>query len=77
MAANRAREPETLLGQVISPITSFAKDSERLLNRCTKPTAPEYRKIAIATVIGFLLMGMIGFVVKLVFIPVNNLILLG
>jgi preprotein translocase subunit Sss1 len=37
----------------------------------------EYRKIAIASVIGFLLMGFIGFVVKLVFIPVNNLILLG
>ena len=42
--------------------------------RCTKPDAREFRKIAWACAVGFLLMGFIGYFVKLVFIPINNIL---
>ncbi len=35
---------------------------------------PEFQKIAIATAIGFAIMGFIGFFVKLIHIPINNII---
>ena len=34
----------------------------------------EFSKIAQATSIGFAIMGFIGFFVKLIFIPINNII---
>lgn len=34
----------------------------------------EFQKIAIATAIGFCIMGFIGFFVKLIHIPINNII---
>lgn len=52
----------------------FAKDSIRLVKRCTKPDRREFQKIAIATAIGFCIMGFIGFFVKLIHIPINNII---
>ena len=39
-----------------------------------KPDAKEFKKIAFATACGFLIMGFIGFFVKLVHIPINNII---
>merc|ERR1711892_221570 len=51
-----------------------SKDSVRLVKRCTKPDRKEFSKIAIATAIGFALMGFIGFFVKLIHIPINNII---
>jgi protein transport protein SEC61 subunit gamma-like protein len=35
---------------------------------------PEFYKIAVATAIGFAIMGFIGFFVKLIHIPINNII---
>lgn len=35
---------------------------------------PEFQKIAVATAIGFCIMGFIGFFVKLIHIPINNII---
>jgi protein translocase SEC61 complex gamma subunit len=34
----------------------------------------EFQKIAVATAIGFSIMGFIGFFVKLIHIPINNII---
>ncbi|PAA59348.1 hypothetical protein BOX15_Mlig020961g2 [Macrostomum lignano] len=58
----------------ISPARQFVKDSIRLVNRCTKPDRREFQKIAAATAIGFAIMGFIGFFVKLIHIPINNII---
>jgi len=60
---------------IVSPLFQFGKDSYRLVKRCTKPDRKEFNKIAIATVIGFLIMGFIGFFVKLIHIPINNIII--
>merc|ERR1712180_36930 len=58
----------------LEPAKEFAKDSVRLVKRCTKPDRKEFQKIAMATAIGFSLMGFIGFFVKLIHIPINNII---
>ncbi|KAJ8927966.1 hypothetical protein NQ318_017702 [Aromia moschata] len=58
----------------IEPGRQFAKDSIRLVKRCTKPDRREFQKIAVATAIGFCIMGFIGFFVKLIHIPINNII---
>eukprot|EP00051_Salpingoeca_urceolata_P026629 m.477982 g.477982 ORF g.477982 m.477982 type:complete len:68 (+) comp21001_c0_seq1:64-267(+) len=60
--------------EATKPLYDFAKDSRRFLQRCTKPDRKEFTKIAIATAIGFGIMGFIGFFVKLVHIPINNII---
>jgi len=65
------------MDQIISavePLRQFSKDSLRLVKRCTKPDRKEFQKIATATAIGFAIMGFIGFFVKLIHIPINNII---
>lgn len=73
---------------VVKPLVDFAKDSYRLVNKCTKPDwkgfrtlhprrlrvsrGAEFKLVFLKTGTGFLLMGLIGFFVKLVFIPINN-----
>lgn len=37
-------------------------------------SSTEFQKIAMATAIGFAIMGFIGFFVKLIHIPINNII---
>lgn len=56
------------------PVKKFTKDSIRFVKRCTKPDKKEFQKIAMATAIGFAIMGFIGFFVKLIHIPINNII---
>ncbi|CAF4740408.1 unnamed protein product [Rotaria sp. Silwood1] len=60
--------------QFTEPCKQFIKDSYRLIKKCTKPDRKEYQKIAMATAIGFAIMGFIGFFVKLIHIPINNII---
>ncbi|EFJ23223.1 hypothetical protein SELMODRAFT_228208 [Selaginella moellendorffii] len=59
---------------VVRPMKEFAKDSLRLVKRCHKPDRKEYTKVALRTAAGFVVMGFIGFFVKLIFIPINNII---
>ncbi|KAJ2158971.1 Protein transport protein Sec61 subunit gamma [Coemansia sp. RSA 552] len=55
----------------------LVKDAEWLLNRCTKPNKKEYQKIVQAVVMGFLVMGFVGYFTKLIHIPINNIIVGG
>ena len=59
---------------LIEPLRQFAKDSSHLVKKCTKPDRKEFLEIAKATGVGFLIMGFIGFFVKLVHIPINNIL---
>lgn len=61
--------PQNSFQAAIEPAKRFGQDSYRLVKRCTKPDAKEFKKIAIATTVGFLVMGFLGFFVKLVHIP--------
>jgi len=62
------------LGWLVSTFLDFVSDSKRLLRMCTKPDAREFKKISFACAIGFAIMGFIGYIVKLVFIPINNIL---
>ncbi|XP_057778965.1 protein transport protein Sec61 subunit gamma-1-like [Salvia miltiorrhiza] len=57
------------LDSVFDPLRDFSKDSIRLVKRCHKPDRKEFTKVATRTAIGF-----VGFFVKLIFIPINNII---
>ena len=62
------------VGYAVNGVSTFLVDSKRLLQKCNKPDAKEFRKIATACAIGFGIMGFIGYAVKLVFIPINNIL---
>ncbi|KAF2090134.1 translocation complex subunit Sss1 [Saccharata proteae CBS 121410] len=55
----------------------FIKDGTQFLNRCTKPDKREFIKISQAVGVGFVVMGAIGYLVKLIHIPVNNILVGG
>ncbi|KAG4305931.1 hypothetical protein PORY_000841 [Pneumocystis oryctolagi] len=55
--------------------SSFLKEGTQFINRCTKPDKEEFLKISWAIGIGFLVMGFIGFFVKLIHIPINNVLI--
>ncbi|KAF2691592.1 secE/sec61-gamma protein [Lentithecium fluviatile CBS 122367] len=55
----------------------FVKDGLQFVNRCTKPDKREFIKISQAVGVGFVIMGVIGYVVKLIHIPVNNILVGG
>jgi protein transport protein SEC61 subunit gamma-like protein len=48
------------------PAKEFAKDSIRLIRKCTKPDKKEFSKVALRTGMGFIVMGFVGFFVKLI-----------
>ena len=50
----------------VKPVKEFAKDSYRLVRKCTKPDRKEFSKIATRTGLGFIVMGFVGFFVKLI-----------
>ena len=60
---------------VVDELQQFAKDSQNFFNKCTRPDKAEYTKILQASAMGFIVMGFIGYIIKLVFIPINNIIL--
>lgn len=59
------------------PICTGKREAD--LDGCViPPVGPvEYTKIAVRTALGFVVMGFIGFFVKLIFIPINNIIIGG
>ncbi len=66
----------------VAAVKKFANESYRFLEVCEKPDMAgnkwckiEFKKIAQSCALGFAIMGGIGYVVKLLFIPINNIIL--
>ncbi|KAI5301044.1 Sec61p translocation complex subunit [Ascosphaera pollenicola] len=55
----------------------FVKDGMLFVNKCTKPDKKEFLKISQAVGMGFLIMGAIGYIIKLIHIPVNNILVGG
>jgi len=73
--------------QILDVPRDFIRDGAFFLNRCTKPSkrglfdnfangadVVEFLEISRAVAVGFLIMGFIGFAVKLVHIPINNIL---
>ena len=74
MAGQTKKEQEKQKG-VVDELMQFQRDSANFFNKCTRPDKAEYTKILQASMMGFLVMGFIGYIIKLVFIPINNIIL--
>lgn len=60
---------------VIQPLADFVRDSSRFLNGCERPDRKEYAKIVQHIGMGFLMMGVTSFLVKIIHIPVTNILL--
>ncbi|CAO1632058.1 unnamed protein product [Jaminaea pallidilutea] len=56
---------------------SFFKEGTQFMNRCTKPSQKEYIQICRMVGMGFVIMGFIGYFVKLIHIPINNILVGG
>ncbi|KAF5212429.1 putative translocon subunit [Clavispora lusitaniae] len=52
----------------------FFKDGSAFVRKCQKPNKTEYMRIIRAVGVGFVMMGVVGYVVKLVHIPLRSLI---
>ncbi|GAD92292.1 hypothetical protein DTO166G4_709 [Paecilomyces variotii] len=52
----------------------FVRDGMQFVHRCTKPDKREFIKISQAVGMGFLIMGAIGYFIKLIHIPINNIL---
>ncbi|EMR67127.1 hypothetical protein MGN70_013527 [Eutypa lata] len=63
--------------QILDVPKDFIKDGSQFINRCTKPDQKEFIKVCQAVGVGFLIMGATGYLVKLIHIPVNNILVGG
>ncbi|KAK4940327.1 hypothetical protein LTR10_019543 [Elasticomyces elasticus] len=54
-----------LLQEIADVPRDFFKDGTQFINRCTKPDRREFIKISQAVGMGFLIMGAIGYFIKL------------
>ncbi|ODQ57669.1 hypothetical protein WICANDRAFT_35505 [Wickerhamomyces anomalus NRRL Y-366-8] len=52
----------------------FFKDGSAFVQKCTKPDKKEYIKIIRAVGVGFIMMGIVGYAIKLIHIPIRYLI---
>ncbi|KAH8301708.1 hypothetical protein KR059_009542, partial [Drosophila kikkawai] len=68
------RRVKTQLLRVL-PSAALAKNSLRFLKRCTKPNRQEFQRTCLAIGVGFLIMGSIGFAVKLIHIPITSILM--
>lgn len=50
----------------------FVKNSAMLLKRCAKPDMKEFKKLAVYTAGGFFLLGIVGYLVRAISIPLKS-----
>ncbi|KDE09029.1 protein transporter Sec61 subunit gamma [Microbotryum lychnidis-dioicae p1A1 Lamole] len=63
--------------EAVESLQTEFKNGAQFMTRCTKPDKKEYFQICRAVATGFVIMGGIGYVVKLVHIPINNILVGG
>ncbi|EJT68521.1 protein transporter Sec61 subunit gamma [Gaeumannomyces tritici R3-111a-1] len=63
--------------EILDVPREFLKDGLQFINRSQKPDRKEFLKICQAVGVGFLVMGAVGYVVKLIHIPLNNILVGG
>lgn len=65
---------DTAEQSVLKPLVEFYDESKALLEACDKPNRDQFRQTAFITLTGFAVLGFIGFVVKLVHIPITGVL---
>ncbi|KHN94443.1 protein transport protein SEC61 gamma subunit-like protein [Metarhizium album ARSEF 1941] len=68
--------------ELVETPSQFVREGVQFMNKCQKRTAPdlcaadkkEFAKICQAVGTGFVIMGVVGYVVKLIHIPINQIL---
>ncbi|KAK3351707.1 hypothetical protein B0H65DRAFT_131369 [Neurospora tetraspora] len=63
--------------EILDVPREFLKDGIQFINKCQKPDRREFIKISQAVGTGFLIMGAVGYLVKLIHIPLNQVLVGG
>jgi len=63
--------------EILDVPRDFINDGLQFMRRCQKPDQKEFMKISQAVGVGFLVMGVVGYLVKLIHIPLNNILVGG
>ncbi|KAK3377990.1 hypothetical protein B0H63DRAFT_525248 [Podospora didyma] len=63
--------------EILDVPREFLKDGIQFINKSQKPDRREFIKISQAVGVGFLIMGAVGYVVKLIHIPLNQVLVGG
>ncbi|TDG51065.1 hypothetical protein AWZ03_002428 [Drosophila navojoa] len=63
------------LMSLLLPLVRFVKETLRVIKRYKKPDLQEFQRSVLAITIGFLIMGFLGFIIKLLYIPITNIIM--
>lgn len=71
---NEKKEAGSQIEKLADAPMEFVKEGRQFLTKCKKPDVKEYTKIVRAVGIGFVAVGIIGYAIKLVHIPIRYLI---
>ncbi|KAJ1027770.1 hypothetical protein NDA13_003225 [Ustilago tritici] len=63
--------------EIVDIPQNFFREGTHFVNRCTKPNRKEYIQICRAVGLGFVVMGFIGYFVKLIHIPIHSILVGG
>ncbi|KAK1775778.1 hypothetical protein QBC45DRAFT_453682 [Copromyces sp. CBS 386.78] len=63
--------------EILDVPREFLKDGIQFINKSQKPDRREFIKISQAVGVGFLIMGAVGYLVKLIHIPLNQVLVGG
>ncbi|SAM02041.1 hypothetical protein [Absidia glauca] len=71
MSSSEAKET---IQEFIEAPKTFMKEGVQFINRCKKPDQKEFLQITQAVAMGFAALGALGYFVKLIHIPINNIL---
>ncbi|ORY99470.1 protein translocase SEC61 complex gamma subunit [Syncephalastrum racemosum] len=69
-----AEDVKGQIQEVVEAPRQFFKDGVNFMNRCRKPDQKEFLRITQAVAMGFAALGALGYFVKLIHIPINNIL---
>ncbi|KAG0166179.1 Sec61p translocation complex subunit [Apophysomyces sp. BC1034] len=72
--ATSADSVKEQIQEIVESPRQFLKDGFQFVNRCKKPDQKEFLKITQAVAMGFAALGALGYFVKLIHIPINNIL---
>ncbi|KAA0157911.1 hypothetical protein FNF31_05639 [Cafeteria roenbergensis] len=61
--------------KIVEPLVKFFKEAYGFVDKCQKPNFAEMRQISTVVAVGFGIMGVIGFFVKLFAMPLNQVLM--
>ncbi|QPG76091.1 Sec61p translocation complex subunit [Brettanomyces nanus] len=61
-------------GKLTDAPVEFVKEGVQFVRKCRKPTQKEYAQLIRAVGMGFVMMGIVGYLIKLIHIPIRYLI---